>query len=925
MPEEIEEIEDGVEQEAPESNVIDASDKFTNGNNDDVTHGLRWYSRSVVMCKLLNSGYNKAKNRKEAFSRKLTDRDYYKNNTNEVKKKIDDNKKQKEENLEEIENNSNTIEENKEKVEKSSDKKEKKDIKNENNELKKENKTLGKENKKLDKSIKKGEKDLKSIKKDEKKAKRYALTHPVEAAKILVKKFIKRKLLINSIIIFLAIVLVCFIIEYIFEIFERIDKMIMGTANFHEKLDNFVNGLGFNNSEQAFYKEFKSLNEYYDNKLNNNLLMSTIFYNEIQNGMDPESDEVKYAVLENYDQNSIISYGVVVDYIRKVVDESNETVGEDGLKYTSNKIYRLRRLARKGMSYSDADKKEVSLKEYSETIGKQLGKNSLEILESGIKLKVAIEFPIIGVLNTAESLYQVYFNDEDFFMTDVGANIEKTKVNATELLRIIFSIFDADFSFCKSGICVKYSVGKFDEDAYFKYLKEEYIPKMPEFQKYLDGLSGSAYDNKIDDIIQNIKEIAEDYDEYFGDSKKEKSAEVYIQDYQGNISPAVIKKLRKPVDVPEKVKISFNGEYAYGTSNGLFHTGIDINEKTTGNKEGDNVYSIYSNGEVEASTTDNSFSDCEDCKGGWVKIRYNVDANDTVYDLSAIYGGLNPDSLTLKKGDKVDKDQVIGKIGSAEQSDEEKIASLHFAIYDNNAVVNNNSTPYLNPISLFISTDTLVGETNKEKIWNYLLAQGLSIPGAAGVMGNMAYEAVPSFDPTSVEGTSLKKSGYTRQRYVEEVDSGKITLGQYYVDSLSRFGIYSRIKDKNGNLLPETYVVDGQTYVGYRYGHGLCGFTAVGIKEYIIKYTMRKGRSIGDLQGQLEALFAYLEDNQYSMHNGILDYLKRTDITPEEAGARFSKDFERNQGGAKRRACGGRGMYEEMVNGVKFNVDSCPK
>lgn len=42
-------------------------------------------------------------------------------------------------------------------------------------------------------------------------------------------------------------------------------------------------------------------------------------------------------------------------------------------------------------------------------------------------------------------------------------------------------------------------------------------------------------------------------------------------------------------------------------------------------------------------------------------------------------------------------------------------------------------------------SDQLVGNNNKQKIWNYLLAQGFTAAGAAGVMGNIQNEGVPSF------------------------------------------------------------------------------------------------------------------------------------------------------------------------------------
>lgn len=186
-------------------------------------------------------------------------------------------------------------------------------------------------------------------------------------------------------------------------------------------------------------------------------------------------------------------------------------------------------------------------------------------------------------------------------------------------------------------------------------------------------------------------------------------------------------------------------------------------------------------------------------------------------------------------------------------------------------------TAYVNTMSPFLSgersvshiitiedSDNLVGANNKQKIWNYLLAHGLTPAGAAGVMGNIANEAFPAFEPKSLEFKSISKSGIGSVQYTDMVDSGQISRAE--VISSTRFGIYS----------------------GGRYGYGLCGFTDPTVKDYLCTYTIDKGKSIGDLKGQLDSLMAYLERYCPS----LLNLLKTTNDV-EEASTAFLKDYER--------------------------------
>lgn len=166
-------------------------------------------------------------------------------------------------------------------------------------------------------------------------------------------------------------------------------------------------------------------------------------------------------------------------------------------------------------------------------------------------------------------------------------------------------------------------------------------------------------------------------------------------------------------------------------------------------------------------------------------------------------------------------------------------------------------------IRRFTSKDE-IGDTNAEKIWNYLRMHGFSKEGTAGIMGNIANEASTDLDPTLLESGSVKKSGLTGTQYTALVDAGSISREE--VIHSSSLGIYS----------------------GGRYGYGLCGFTDPEIKSYLCKYTIDKGKSLGSISGQLDSLIAYLEKHNPS----LLERLKTSDSV-EDAATAFLREHEK--------------------------------
>ena len=162
------------------------------------------------------------------------------------------------------------------------------------------------------------------------------------------------------------------------------------------------------------------------------------------------------------------------------------------------------------------------------------------------------------------------------------------------------------------------------------------------------------------------------------------------------------------------------------------------------------------------------------------------------------------------------------------------------------------------------AADDEIGGTNAEKIWNYFLMRGFTKEGAAGIMGNIANEASTDLNPTLLEYGSTSRTSLSGEQYTNLVDAGIISRDE--VIRSSRFGLYS----------------------GGRYGYGLCGFTDPTIKEYLCRYTIDLGKSLGSLSGQLDSLMAYLSD----YNPNLLDRLKNAEDVDTAATA-FMREYEK--------------------------------
>ncbi len=150
-----------------------------------------------------------------------------------------------------------------------------------------------------------------------------------------------------------------------------------------------------------------------------------------------------------------------------------------------------------------------------------------------------------------------------------------------------------------------------------------------------------------------------------------------------------------------------------------------------------------------------------------------------------------------------------------------------------------------------ITSMDVKGNSNAEKIWNYLRSKGFSKAGAAGIMGNFRMES--AYKPYAVEATELKKLGYT--------GGNSDTLMRKFTDDL-----------QNGKISKDTFV---NTYFGY----GLPQFTYNTWKEQLYDATVGQGKKIDSIPNQLD----YLTGSWNKYCGGLVNRLKNAKDPGEAA------------------------------------------
>lgn len=628
-----------------------------------------------------NSGYNKSYNSKEAFQRKLEDKNYYKNQINDAKNR-----------QESASNNLDKSKEN-EKTEK--------------------------------KELKQAKKDERNAKRDNFKSKSYMASHPVEATEMAISNAAKklgRKILIAiapyAIGLILLILMAFFVIQLILgpimEAWGYIDEAITGVANFSEKLTNFYYGFGFQDSKEAFYDELDELCDKYTcsndgTGLDVPMLLATLFYTE---GMGYDT---AYGSIEDSDVIDKTSsgtnsgaFGAIKEWLREKYDESKETVDEDGLTYNAGKIYRLRKLARNQFYTNSFGLTERRGQIKTTTLSNFLEKYSLNIahdISDMLKDFIGLALKSFTGPSTFNEVYAVatgskYTGDYFYDLANKAGDFKETfKTLISDIFYGLADITDIKIELVGDDglltVNISYREFEYDEDNYKNYLTKYYFEHMPEFKKMLNGLKGENREIKKEQLFNDIKSNKNLFESIFLENIS-KSSENYVDSCLGAIDQNLVSELGKPVDIADNATISFSDSYSYGVVDGKNHNGVDLNETTSGVKLGSNVYSV-SNGKIE-SIEDSKCSDNKNNCGKSIVISHSIIVNSKEFKFKTVYSNITP-KTGIGKGNKISKGDIIGTIYNNTNNKE----GLHFAFLDLN---NDSKGVFIDPTNLFITCST---------------------------------------------------------------------------------------------------------------------------------------------------------------------------------------------------------------------------
>lgn len=510
----------------------------------------------------------------------------------------------------------------------------------------------------------------------------------------------------------LLIVLIFFVIELrlgpSMEAWGYIDEAITGTANFSEKVSNFYNGFGFQDSKEAFYDELDDLCDRYGcsndgTGLDVPLILATLFYTESMgydtNFRNIEDSNVVDSSLNGVGTNDGVFEAVQASYIKEKFDEAKQTVDENGLTYNVGKVYRLRKLARNqfhtdifGTPTREGESKSMGLEDFLQMYGKNICKDILDLLQDLVATSWdAITAPF-------KELYAALLKSEysGSFFDNTGQAATDFVHTLTQLIGDIFygivDITSLSFSIT-DGITIYYKTWKYDEENYKNYLMKYYFEYMPEFKDIIGSTSNISKENRKEQIFNEIKENKKLFEDIFLQYQNS-SSENYVESCLGAINQTLVNNLNKPVDIAENFNVSFDENYSYGIVNGKNHNGVDLNSTTAGVNLGSNVYSV-ANGKI-VSIED---SNCNDkvC-GKSIKISHDINIDNETFKFFTIYSNVDIKS-ELKVDSTVVKGDTIGTINNSTDNTE----GLHFIFMDANSDANGVA---IDPTNLFVICST---------------------------------------------------------------------------------------------------------------------------------------------------------------------------------------------------------------------------
>lgn len=178
----------------------------------------------------------------------------------------------------------------------------------------------------------------------------------------------------------------------------------------------------------------------------------------------------------------------------------------------------------------------------------------------------------------------------------------------------------------------------------------------------------------------------------------------------------------------------------------------------------------------------------------------------------------------------------------------------------------------------------LVGNSNEEKIWNFLKSKGLNDYGTASLMGNLYAES--GLNSKNLENAGNTRLGMTDDEYTRAVD--------------------------NGSYTKEQFIYDG-------FGYSLPQWTYHTRKKAYYEYMKSQNKSIGDLEASLEFLHKELGES----YPAVLNTLKNAKSVLEGSNAvllKYERPADQSASMQSKRASYGQAYYNKYA-GKTLNGD----
>ena len=178
----------------------------------------------------------------------------------------------------------------------------------------------------------------------------------------------------------------------------------------------------------------------------------------------------------------------------------------------------------------------------------------------------------------------------------------------------------------------------------------------------------------------------------------------------------------------------------------------------------------------------------------------------------------------------------------------------------------------------------LKGKDNAEKIWNYFKSKKLNDYAVAGLMGNLKAES--NLNPHNLQNNGKTNLGVSDDEFVKMVDNGEYSREEF-------------IKDK--------------------YGFGIAQHTYWTRKEKLYDFAQAEGKSIGDLEMQLDFLYKELTTN----YKSVMNALKRATSVREASDVvllKFEKPKNQSESVQEKRAEYGQEYYDKYAVSIVKKV-----